>query len=75
MRAMRQIDRDIDPAHVAEMQRRREAYQQETAAWGVPARCQTNICDGDGSCVACGADQGVSCRRAALADPQSDTPS
>jgi len=63
MKAMRRIDLDVDPARVAEMQRRREAYQQETAAWGVPARCQANICDGDGSCVACGAVQGVSCRR------------
>lgn len=59
---MRQIDRDVDPRYVAERQKIRDAYQQEAAAWGFPKRCQTNICDGDGSCVACGAGQGVTCR-------------
>lgn len=63
MKAMRQIDRDVDPAYVAQRAAVREAYQQETAAWGAPERCRTSICDGDGSCVACGSDQGVSCRR------------
>ena len=61
---MRQIDRDVDPQFVAARQKAREAYQLETAAWDTPARCWTNICDGDGSCVNCGADQGESCRLA-----------
>lgn len=59
--------RDVDPAVVAEGVRRRVAYARKTQAWGTPARCKTGIVDGDGSCVACGADQGVDCRaRAAL---------
>lgn len=61
---MRQIDRDVDPQFVAARQKARESYLLETAAWGVPARCRANICDGDGSCVSCGADQGESCRSA-----------
>src|SRR3546814_8135970 len=43
---MRQIDRDVDPQFVAARQKARESYLLETAAWGVPARCRANICDG-----------------------------
>lgn len=59
---MRQIDLDVDPERITAMRARRAAYAEETASWGVPMRCKTNVCDGDGSCVACGADQGESCR-------------
>jgi hypothetical protein len=58
---MRQIDRDVDPAFVEARRMQRAQYRRMTAAWGSPRRCATNICDGDGSCVACGADQGESC--------------
>lgn len=63
---MRSIDRDVDPAIVAASITRRAAYRQATAAWGVPMRCRTGICDGDGSCVSCSADQGESCRSAGV---------
>lgn len=59
---MRSIDRDVDPAVVAESLARRAACREATAAWGIPMRCRTNICDGDGSCVCCGSDQGENCR-------------
>lgn len=59
---MRSIDRDVDPAVVAASLARRAAYREATAAWGIPMRCRANICDGDGSCVYCGADQGENCR-------------
>lgn len=62
---MRQIDRDVDPAVVAEGIALRAAYNEMTAAWGCPKRCKTNVCDGDGSCVYCGAIQGESCRNRA----------
>lgn len=61
---MRPIERDVDPTTVVAFLASRAAYQARTAAWGRPMRCRTNVCDGDGSCVHCGADQGESCRPA-----------
>jgi hypothetical protein len=66
----RSIDIDVDPVRVAERAAARAAYMIETAGWGRPMRCKTNICDGDGSCVACGADQGE--RRAQCEALQAD---
>jgi len=62
---MRQIDMDVDPARVAAFIERRQAYALHTAGWGAPRRCQGGVCDGDGACMACDADQGVACRKPA----------
>lgn len=59
---MRQIDRDVDPDVIAAMRASRQRYAEKTAAWGNPMRCKTNVCDQDGSCVYCNADQGEACR-------------
>lgn len=66
---MRRIDHDVDPEVVARAAACRHASQKKTAAWGVPRRCATGICDGDGSCVACGAIQGEHCRPTTKNEP------
>lgn len=59
---MRRIDRDVDPAHVAAAQAARAAYVAENADWLGDKRCETGTVWHDGSCLHCGADQGVACR-------------
>ena len=60
---MRQIDRDVDPARVASSQAVWAKYVAENADWLGDKRCETGTVWHDGSCLHCGADQGVECRK------------